>query len=103
MKSYPKLPTKKNTKGQLKTRKGKILRFKIVDEVRRTQRNSRHKKICLQKIVFDNGRVEFRLAYYMTGKKPRMKGRWVFGQYATLMPEADFRSIIRRAKRKGWI
>jgi len=36
-------------------------------------------------------------------KKGKTKGKWVFGQYATLIPSKDIRIIFRKAKRKGWI
>jgi len=41
-----------------------------------------------------------RLGYYIIGKKPKMKGPWVWGQYATLMPMRDFRDLIRMAEEK---
>ena len=49
--------------------------FRVVDEVVQVQANLPEKAIYLQKIEFeDEGRSEFRLAYYIIGKKPRMKG-----------------------------
>lgn len=103
MSKHPKLVSKIGGRGKLKTPSGNVHKYTIVDEVRRTQSGAPNKKICLQKVVFDDGRKELRLAYYIIGKKPRMKGKWVFGQYATFIPARDLRSIIRRAKRKGLI
>lgn len=61
------------------------------------------KVIYLQRIEFDNGRIEARLAYYIIGKKPHMRGKWVWGQYATFLEVPDLKAIVRQAKKKGWI
>jgi hypothetical protein len=62
------------------------------------------KILCLQRIEFqEDGRIEVRLGYYIIGKKPKMRGRWVWGQFAALMPLRDFEALIRQAERKGWI
>ena len=62
------------------------------------------KLIYLQQLKFESdGRTELRLGYYIIGKKPAMRGRWVWGQFATMMPVADFRQIVKIAKRKGWL
>ena len=78
--------------------------FTIVDEIHVAQSGASHKLIYLQRIRFDSdGRIELRLGYYIIGKKKRMRGRWVWGQYATMLPVADFRRIITRARQKGWL
>jgi hypothetical protein len=81
---------------------GKKRRFIVNDEVRLFQNDNRNKIIILQRIQFDNGREEVRLGYYIIGKKPGMKGRWTWGQYATMMPLRDFQELISQAKEKGW-
>ena len=50
-----------------------------------------------------DGRIEYRLGYYMIGVKPRMAGKWTWGQYATLIPASDFRALIRQAQQRDWI
>jgi hypothetical protein len=82
---------------------GEIIKFTIVDEIRRPQTGVPSKIICLEKVLFDDGREEVRLGYYIIGKLPRMKGKWVWGQFATLLPLRDFRYLIRRARISGWI
>jgi len=76
--------------------------FTITDEIQRIQSNFPAKIICLQRIRFDYGAEEVRLAYFIIGKKPKMLGRWVWGQYATLMPIEDFKWIIQEAEKKSW-
>jgi hypothetical protein len=76
----------------------------IEDEIRHIPSNNPRKVICLQKMVFPKeNRWELRLCYYMIGVKGRTRGKWVFGQFATLFPAKDFRAIFTAAKRKGWI
>jgi len=31
-----------------------------------------------------------------------MKGKWVWGQFATLLPPKDFVAILRKAAKRGW-
>lgn len=76
----------------------------IEDEIRHIPSNNARKVICLQKVVFPKEeRWELRLCYYMIGVKGRTKGKWVFGQFATLIPPEDFKAIFTAAKRKGWL
>ena len=83
--------------------KGVQRRFTITDEIRKYQSDNRKKLFVLQRIQFDDGRLEIRLGYYIIGKMPRLKGRWVWGQYATLLPIRDFRALVRRAEKLKWI
>jgi hypothetical protein len=43
---------------------------------------------------FEDKRIEVRLGYYIIGKKPKMRGRWVWDQFAALLPLRDFRALI---------
>lgn len=103
-KQLPKRPNNINKKGQTKDPDGTVLKYTIVDEIVIPQSDAPQKLIYLQKIVFDTiKRVELRLCYYIIGKLPKMKGKWVFGQYATFLPEKDFKVIVNKARKKGWI
>jgi hypothetical protein len=78
--------------------------FTIVDEFYVRQSGLPNKLIYLQKMKFESdGREELRLGYYIIGKRRRMRGRWVWGQFATMIPKKDFRRLIAGAKRKGWL
>lgn len=100
--SLPKLPDNINKRGSLRAPDGKEYHYKIVEQIHKFQSDDPEKAIVLQKILFDDGRIEIRLAYYIIGKKPKMKGQWVWGQFATLMPIKDFQAIYNEAKSKGW-
>ena len=80
-----------------------VLHYTITDEICRTQSDMAEKILVLQRIEFEDGRIEVRLGYYIIGKKPRMRGKWVWGQFAALLPLKDFRHIIREAEKKGWM
>lgn len=103
-KQLPEKPNNINKKGQAKDPDGTILKYTIIDEIVIPQSDAPHKLIYLQKIVFDDiKRVELRLCYYIIGKLPKMKGKWVFGQYATFLPAKDFKKITNEARKRGWI
>lgn len=105
IKKTPALPDNRGTRTSWKNIKGQRRHVVIEDEIRHVQLNNPRKVIFLQKVVFPKKNLwELRLCYYMIGeKKGRTKGKWVFGQYATLIPSKDFEIIFQKAKRRGWI
>lgn len=40
---------------------------------------------------------------YSIGKKPKMKDRWAWGQFAPFISAADFEAMIGEAREKNWI
>jgi hypothetical protein len=82
---------------------GKTKHHSISDQIHIYQADNKRKLIYLQKIKLQNGSEQLRLGYYIIGKKRAMRGRWVWGQYATFLPAHDFKRIIRIAKNKGWL
>lgn len=100
----PPIPITKGKRGTLSEPvTGKKFHFRVIDEVVQIQTDYSVKVIYLQKLEFEeDGSIELRLGYYIIGKKPGMLGKWVWGQYAALMPIGDFEQIIEKAKAKGW-
>lgn len=100
----PPWPTRKGRRGVTRdavTRKESY--FQIVDEIMFPQSGLPSKLICLQRLQFEeDDRIELRLGYYIIGKKPAMRGRWVWGQYATLLPADDFYRLIQEVHRREW-
>jgi hypothetical protein len=82
---------------------GSRFHFTITDEIHMEQTGKPDKLIYLQQLKCDDGRVELRLGYFVIGKKPAMRGHWVWGQFATMIPVADFKRIISSAAQKGWL
>jgi hypothetical protein len=102
--SYPPAPSNIGNRCTAKTPSGKRFYFAIEDEIHIPQSGKPNKLIYLQRLEFESdGRVELRLGYYVIGKKPAMRGPSVWGQFTTMIPADDFRKIIRRAERKGWL
>lgn len=101
---YPPAPCNKGRECVGRKPNGGRFHFTVVDEICIPQTRLPEKLIYLQQIKFaKNGRVELRLCYYIIGKRPAMRGRWVFGQFATMVPVADFRRIVRMAHARGWL
>ena len=101
--TYPDLPT---TIGKTGTSEmppnGEIIRYVVKDEVRAFQNARKDKIVILQLMEFEDKRNEIRIGYYIIGKLPKMRGRWVWGQFAAFMPISIFRQLIRKATKKGW-
>ncbi len=67
----PPFPSNVGKRGTLKDIHGKLQRFQITDEIRQVQSDYPEKVIYLQRVEFEQtGKIEFRLAYYIIGKKP---------------------------------
>ena len=47
------------------------------------------------------GIVEYRLGYYIIGKNGRAADRWVWGQFAPMMPGADLDALLKKARKDG--
>ena len=102
--AQPPLPSNTGKRRSITDIDGKQQHFTVLGEVTQVQSDYPDKVIYLQRIQFEkDGRMELRLAYYIIGKKPKMAGKWVWGQYATMMPQEDFQAIIEKAERKGWL
>jgi hypothetical protein len=102
--SHPPLPCNIGKRRTITDIDGNKLYFTVLDEITRIQSDYPVKAIYLQRLQWeDDGRIELRLAYYIIGKKPKMAGKWVWGQFATMIPVEDFRAIIHEATDRGWI
>jgi hypothetical protein len=101
----PKLPSNIGKHGKLAVPPhGYVLHYTITDEIRRRESGMAEKILCLQRIEYDEDqRIQIRLGYYIIGKKPARKGRWVWGQYAALLNLKDFQYLVRKAEERGWI
>jgi hypothetical protein len=82
---------------------GTVGHFIVVDEIKRQASNTPEKYLYLQKVKhLHNEDIELRFGYYILGKKPRMKGKWVWGQYAPFIQLKDFQAMIQEAQKRGW-
>jgi len=99
----PPLPSRLNKTTKTKNIDGNPFEFKIVEEEIFPAPSNSRKAFCLHKIRHASGKEEFRIGYYMISQRPRMKGKWAWGQYAPIMTAEEMRMIFERAKAKGWI
>src|SRR5882672_9904666 len=100
---YPDLPCTIGKRGtSVMPPDGRKIKFVVVDEVRCFQDSNKDKILLLQLMQFGGRKREVRVGYYIIGKLPKMKGKWVWGQFAAFMPLRIFEKLVRGATKKGW-
>lgn len=92
-----------NRKSYRKTIDGKPMIYEVVDEDIFLAPSNNRKAFCLHKLRFEDGREQFRIAYYIIAEKPRMRGKWAYGQFAPMMTKEEMQMIFEKARAKGWI
>ena len=96
----PPLPSTIGKRGSYLDPDGTRLHFTVVDEIRQEHATFIH---ILQFLRFDMGAEELRFGYYILGKRPRMRGKWLWGQYAVSIAIEDLRALVEKARQKGWL
>jgi hypothetical protein len=100
----PPLPRNIGRVRQWNTINGRPQVFTVLDEVLHSQSTNPSKVFCLQQLRREEDRrIEYRFGYYMIGVRPRMAGKWTWGQFAPMLPQADFQALVRAAQKKGWL
>lgn len=99
MKKLPKLTMRDS--GSIININGKRKNFTIGKYVTLEQSDYPEKIFVLQEIIFEDGKKELRLGYYIIGKKPRSRDKWVWGQYCPFFPKQDLIKLIEKAKKEG--
>jgi mRNA-degrading endonuclease RelE of RelBE toxin-antitoxin system len=92
--------------GKIKEPNKEIIKFDVGKYVLLPQSTNPKKIFILQEIFFEKKdskdyHGEVRLGYYIIGKKPQLKGKWVWGQFATFIPKRDLIKLIDLARQKG--
>ena len=100
---YPPLPKRLGKKTVTKGIDGTPLVYTVVDEEVFLAKATPGKAFCIHKIRREDGREGFRIGYYMIAHKPRMKGKWAWGQFAPMMSKEEMIEIFDKIKNKGWI
>ncbi len=106
MNEVPQPPSLQSTIGstaRLSFPDGSSMVWRVVDEIRRHEDNE--KILLLQRLqaVSEPAKEMFRFGYYIIGKKPKMKGKWVWGQFAPFITRSDFEAMVVEAREKHWI
>lgn len=101
----------KKERGRLTDIDGIKREFKIGNFVVHRASEYPDKVFVLQEIIKDwktkdergNCPKLLRFAYYIIGKKPKLVGKWVFGQYNPFITCEDLKKLIAKAEKKGII
>jgi hypothetical protein len=102
--AYPPLPCNIGKIRSWTSIRGEKTTYTIEDEICRQQSTAPHKALYLQRLrSHKDGGVQYRVGYYMIGVKSGRLGKWVWAQYAPLLPRKDLAALIRAARRKGWL
>jgi hypothetical protein len=96
--ALPELKIKK--KGQITDINGRKIKFKVGKYVTLPQSDYPKKIFVLQEILFETGKKEIRIGYYIIGKKSKMKGKWVWGQFCPLFPKKDLKRLLEKARKE---
>jgi hypothetical protein len=103
MTELPPLPDNVGKKRSFNDIKGNPLSFTILDEIRLPQTGEPTKVFYLQLLEYEGTkRRQLRLAYYIIGEKPAMRGRWVWGQFNPHIPAQDLLTLVEEGKTKGF-
>ena len=100
---HPPLPTRLNKPTKTKRIDGSPLNYFVEDEFCFVAPSNAEKAFYFQKLRFDDGTIEYRICYYMIAHKPRMKGKWAFGQFAPMMTAEELKLLFDGAREKGWV
>ena len=97
----PPYPNNVEKVRRIKSIDGKPVAFTIIDEI--IVPHGTKKLIYFQRLQHDPGKnIEYRLCYYMIGVKESRRGKWVFGQYALMIPGRELKKVLTEAKKRGW-
>jgi hypothetical protein len=99
----PPYPTRLGKTTNTKKIDDSPLVFTVIEEELIPASSNPEKLFCLHKLRHSDGREEYRIGYYMIAHKPRMKGKWSWGQYAPIMTAQEMAEIWNRVFAKGWI
>jgi hypothetical protein len=64
-------------------------------------RKSRFEGTLANTESWKKGEIEYRIGYFIVGKIGRTAGKWVWGQYCPLIPEADLARLMDLARHEG--
>jgi len=103
MTQVPPLGSTVGSTARLSFPDGSRMAWRVVAEIRRHEDSE--KILLLQRLqaVADPAKEMFRFCYYIVGKKPKMKGKWVWGQFAPFITRGNFEAMLEEAREKGWI
>lgn len=97
--NYPSLPSRLNKETKRKDINGDKMHYTVVDENIFVAPSNPEKAFAIHKLKFSNDREEYRIGYYMIAKKPRVRGKWAWGQSAPMMTKEEAKMIVEHLKK----
>jgi len=80
-----------------KSNKSTYFTNKFIDYEIMPQCDTRNKYFVIELIRPEfRKKPEIRIGYYIIGKKPSVAGKWVWGQFAPMIPQKDVSGIFKR-------
>lgn len=52
---------------------------------------------------YSEGDIVYRIGYFIVGKIGNAKGRWIWGQFAPMIPQEDLGPLLEKARQEGVI
>ena len=80
---------------------GELRLLERLDTIFLRSSNNKKKLVCLQELKIGVRRIYFRLGYHMIGVKPRMRGKWTWGESAPMLTKADFEEFSGGQRRRA--
>lgn len=72
---------------------------KFIDYEILPQSDSRNKYFVIELMKPEyKRRPELRIGYYILGKKPSVAGKWIWGQFAPMVPQKDIPALFKKAQ-----
>jgi hypothetical protein len=97
--NIPNLPSRLNKETKRKDINGNKMHYSVIDEDVFVAPSNSEKAFALHKLKFSDGREEYRIGYYMIAKKPRVRGKWAWGQFAPMMTKEEMKIIFEHLKK----
>ena len=100
---------KKRKCARITDRNGKKQKLEILNHVTQQASELKDKVFVLDELKHWKKSVRkkdfkiLRLGYYIIGKKPKARGKWVWGQFCPFIALKDLKKILRKAEKKGMI
>jgi hypothetical protein len=98
-------PNDKGTLTDIDGRKRKVKRKRHI-LLPQSKPLNRNKRFILEELEIEKTEEKpeekmLRFGYYIIGKKPRRKGKWVWAQFCPIIAVENFEKIVSRARSRG--
>ena len=89
-------------RGMTRSSDGVDRHFEITHEVSEFEGDEKRKRVVLQRLRYDDNRIQIRFGYYNYGLKAETKGKWVWARSTPIMDYSLFSSLLAKARTNNW-